>query len=61
MDLKPCPFCGSPGELTDTMPGGTYWVRCSVCDGEGPSSDERTKEQAIALWNTRAEVTHDNR
>jgi hypothetical protein len=52
-ELKPCPFCG----------GGVHWedemldvVRCFRCTADGPWSLGAGKSEAIAAWNTRAEL-----
>lgn len=56
MYLKPCPFCGSAGELYDRHWLGTFIVQCS--NGTCPASfmigwDYDTVEEAIEAWNTR--------
>lgn len=69
VDILPCPFCGSPGELG--MPNGradTWSVACSnpgFYDEAGgcnvsPESGWNTlsttsKEEAVRRWNTREE------
>lgn len=51
--LLPCPFCGAPAALTDTMPGGAYWCHCTICECEGPASS-KDAATAIGAWNRRA-------
>lgn len=51
--LLPCPFCGAPAALTDTMPGGAYWCHCTICECEGPASS-KDAATAISAWNRRA-------
>ena len=50
-DLKPCPFCGSPGELSSLTPDGYRYARCSSCDITSETS--RSVEALKATWNTR--------
>ena len=60
-NLKPCPFCGSEGEIVDIDWSGfpPFGVGCSECPviiaeyGEYKLFD--TEAEAIAAWNTRAE------
>lgn len=48
--LKPCPFCGGAAvQLISGSPGGHY----ARCDGCLASSDDRTRDSAIAAWNRR--------
>lgn len=67
--LKPCPFCGGPGELY--FNGEDYMAGCSVavqdayadkivgfCEME-PVIACKTEEHAIRAWNTRAPI-HQN-
>lgn len=51
VDLKPCPFCGSPSEFFD----GWARVRCPECGALG--SAHRTRDEAIAAWNNRTPLT----
>lgn len=51
-ELKPCPFCGAPGEIMRNEYG--FWPSCSSCElcqftGYG------TRKEALRLWNTRPE------
>ena len=49
--LKPCPFCGSDDiELSTGL--AEYWAFCHDCTAT--TSMERTQEEAIQVWNTRA-------
>lgn len=53
-ELKPCPFCGSPAELTGECD--MVWVRCSNEDcwcQMVTRFDE--PEEAIEEWNRRAD------
>ena len=61
--LKPCPFCGMPMEGWNDlyMDDGMHYVCCHGCGARTDSS--YTVENAVRLWNTRAEErsdTHDN-
>ena len=55
-DLKPCPFCGSTGEIEHKRVLDTWIVQCS--NQECPASymigwDYDTAEDAIEAWNRR--------
>lgn len=59
MNLKPCPFCGGPVKLEQTIDGRKWWgVVCRNTIGHGgtcavqiiPSASE---EAAVARWNRR--------
>lgn len=53
-DIKPCPFCGNPGEITQPHSGPIsyiYYVKCSGCSAHGP--DAASTVEAIAKWNAR--------
>lgn len=56
--LKPCPFCGSKACMT--VHDNNYVIECSQCQ-DVSTYDERSypmsAEQAIAIWNRRAERT----
>ena len=52
LDLNPCPFCGSPGEVRQEIDG-CWEVICSYYNCTGAQSGERTMEGAIAHWNRR--------
>jgi hypothetical protein len=66
-EIKKCPFCGGEGIARCipygrqvTIPGlDDCWVSCSSCKVERPSASPsqvvHTKDEAIAVWNTRAE------
>ena len=47
-----CPFCKSPGIVTEDPLGG--WVECSngKCGASGPSA--QSDAWAVTAWNTRA-------
>ena len=47
MELRPCPFCGSPRvEVT-----GTFAVECQDCGAK--SKYHNTREQAVTAWTNR--------
>lgn len=48
-ELKLCPFCGSEASIIN---GGFGRVFVN-CDGCNTSTDDGTKERAIAVWNRR--------
>lgn len=51
LSLRHCPFCRGDADITDTMPGGQYWIRCDDC---GASAEgDRNPRTAIANWNRR--------
>ena len=54
INLKPCPFCGSDGEVaTFDYEGKSYWyARCTHC-GVYSEIDAETEEIAVTSWNTR--------
>lgn len=61
-ELKKCPFCGGKAELVTNGEKSTskYFfvdVVCQnmVCRGNSSCLESRTKKQAIAAWNMRAE------
>ena len=61
IELKPCPFCGAEAEhitgkkiVAGKPVGGIkHFVRCTECSAF-VSGD--TKQEAIAVWNRRAET-----
>lgn len=69
--LLPCPFCGGEAEVLRSWTGKKwYWPSCvnpsvAICPGRTDEQDEQggthldrnTKEEAIALWNTRTPTT----
>lgn len=48
-ELKPCPFCGSA-----YIERGSFPVRCTTCNGQGPIPLPGSIESHWQLWNTRA-------
>lgn len=57
-ELKPCPFCGGEAEIltAESMHGGyLFGIMCNDCRSRGDVFD--TEAEAIAAWNTRAELT----
>lgn len=58
-EMKPCPFCGSTrvhiaGAGATGVPG-VSWTFCDGCFSQGGICD--TVEEAVELWNRRAERT----
>ena len=56
-ELKPCPFCGSKKVEFANMPGRGMFVYCMNC--KASANIALRKEDAIYLWNKRAEVEND--
>jgi Lar family restriction alleviation protein len=60
--LKPCPFCGyrnslfMGGKPNAATYGELPHITCLVCCVEGPVAE--SVDEAIALWNKRAEEKH---
>lgn len=57
-DLKPCPFCGSAGEIEHKKYLNTWIVQCSnqTCFASYMIGwDYDTEEEAVEGWNRRAE------
>lgn len=65
MEIKPCPFCGGKAEVYESNHG-HFFIRCKTgpnngntdnnnlpCPGNNGWCNYKTKEQAIAIWNTR--------
>ena len=57
-ELKPCPFCGSKGELHKKRNLDTFIVKCT--NGLCPASymignDYNTPDEAIEAWNRRVQ------
>lgn len=48
--LKPCPFCGNEGIITDSY--GYYFVYCNRCGVHIQNTE--SKEASISFWNNRA-------
>jgi hypothetical protein len=58
-EVKPCPFCGKPGEVYHHAEIDTIWIAgCAVenCPGEMAAYDYVSRETALAAWNTRAPI-----
>jgi Lar family restriction alleviation protein len=64
MELKPCPFCGGEAETKMYLwghhaethaPIWCYYVYCVSCDAM-TDNIFKSKKEAIAAWNRRAEV-----
>lgn len=66
--IKPCPWCGGAPTLIKEPISGykdcfMYKMACSICKSEAPNgrfytidkSDGKAKENAITVWNKRAE------
>jgi hypothetical protein len=52
VELKDCPFCGSPAFWQEAC--ATYWVACTICLSNGQAMD--TLDEAVSAWNARAVV-----
>ena len=50
-DMKECPFCGSMRLESERQGPNAYYIFCSECMAEGPSS--YTLAKSIELWNCR--------
>ena len=63
-ELLPCPFCGGEDLEIDHAPTydvrhpDVYEVHCVECGGRG--GEGWTEAEAIAAWNTRAEMSHED-
>lgn len=54
-ELKPCPFCGGACDIVRDEPiSGAGFVECHECGARGGIS---RPDEAVRLWNTRAERT----
>lgn len=56
VELKPCPFCGSPAHVEQSCNGGRrllYWVECEECYSRSQSYFDHP-DGAIESWNKRA-------
>lgn len=55
--LEACPFCGRTGSLFVRQDGNSFFVICDISDygclATGPEAG--TLEEAVELWNRRAE------
>lgn len=49
-NLKSCPFCGGQAAIVSGGPG-CHFIKCGEC---GASSDDGSKEHAVAAWNRRS-------
>lgn len=55
-ELKACPFCGGQPEVTSAISGSRWYVECNNEDCVSmPDVSARTREYAVAAWNTRKE------
>ena len=73
IELKPCPFCGGEGELTEHWePIGMganvrqFYVRCKSCCAHGGMADEMfengdLRAKAIERWDRRADNEPSNK
>jgi Lar family restriction alleviation protein len=57
IELKPCPFCGEPGEVAQNTSGDYarqwfWWALCSVCPCE--LTGFQSESEAVDAWNNRA-------
>lgn len=60
VELEPCPFCGGEATFVDAGSGLNYYVGCaddSCCGFAEVGWAFKTREEAVAAWNTRAERT----
>lgn len=48
--LAPCPFCGGEASMRNGGPG-CFFVQCDLCNA---TSDDGSRDRAIAVWNSRA-------
>ena len=57
-ELKPCPFCGGKAELwrAHPHPGRAAWISCMGKCSVLVSKEHKTDAEAIAAWNTRADL-----
>lgn len=58
-ELKPCPFCGGHGSLTDDYRTDSVVVACEVCGAFGPAGED--EEDAATLWNRRKSKPYESR
>ena len=60
--LKPCPFCGGEATMKHVTelwePKDSYWAACKCCHMSG--RHYRTEAEAIAAWNSRAEMDYED-
>lgn len=57
MKLKPCPFCGKTPVIKKSFGTNRLSVECEnpSCDVSVQSDIRSTEDEAIGIWNTRAE------
>ena len=70
-EVEPCPFCGKPAEIERDSDHHGSWFNLGCSDHWGKRDDgkhciagrmfytesERTEEECITLWNSRATIT----
>lgn len=52
--LLPCPFCGSDARVTDLA---GWEVLCNGCTASIVGDPDASREEVMAVWNTRAPDT----
>lgn len=53
IELKPCPFCGSPARIIERKYLSAYDIKCTICNSKTDQWFD-TPEDAAEFWNRRA-------